>query len=122
MNFSKVHTKAAPVVDYNGGGGKAKKEKKEKKAKSKFSPIGFRPPKPKPESRWLNMHQSYLNVSHEFLHYVSCLFITIYSCECDMNEEDKMNWSFRVLITRVGTKSPQHIKMYDIYFFCIVIC
>jgi len=32
------------------GIGKAKKEKKEKKSK-KFSPIGFRPPKPKPESR-----------------------------------------------------------------------
>ena len=50
MSFSKVHTKAAPVVDYNGGG-KAKKEKKKEKTKSKFSPIGFRPPKPKPESR-----------------------------------------------------------------------
>ena len=34
------------------GGGKAeKKEKKEKKLKNKFSPIGFRPPKPKPEQR-----------------------------------------------------------------------
>merc|ERR1712142_1029562 len=27
------------------------KEKKEKKLKNKFSPIGFRPPKPKPEQR-----------------------------------------------------------------------
>jgi len=31
--------------------GKEKKEKKEKKFKNKYSPIGFRPPKPKPEQR-----------------------------------------------------------------------
>ena len=40
----------APPAVY--GGGKAeKKEKKEKKKMNKFSPIGFRPPKTKPESR-----------------------------------------------------------------------
>ncbi len=32
-------------------GGKEKKKKKEKKDKKKFSPMGFRPPKHKPESR-----------------------------------------------------------------------
>lgn len=33
------------------GGGKAEKKEKKKDKKPKFSPIGFRPPKPKPESR-----------------------------------------------------------------------
>ena len=33
------------------GGGKAEKKKEKKEKKNKFSPIGFRPPKPKPESR-----------------------------------------------------------------------
>ena len=42
----------APAVSAVYGGGKAeKKEKKEKKKMNKFSPIGFRPPKTKPESR-----------------------------------------------------------------------
>ena len=42
----------APAVPAVYGGGKAeKKEKKEKKKMNKFSPIGFRPPKTKPESR-----------------------------------------------------------------------
>jgi len=36
---------------FSGGGKIEKKEKKEKKMKNKFSPIGFRPPKTKPESR-----------------------------------------------------------------------
>ena len=43
---------AAPAASAVFGGGKAdKKEKKEKKKMNKFSPIGFRPPKTKPESR-----------------------------------------------------------------------
>eukprot|EP00088_Acartia_fossae_P013069 TRINITY_DN16775_c0_g1_i1.p1 TRINITY_DN16775_c0_g1~~TRINITY_DN16775_c0_g1_i1.p1 ORF type:complete len:270 (-),score=71.16 TRINITY_DN16775_c0_g1_i1:410-1186(-) len=46
MSFTKQHGVAKPPEP----GFKAKKEKKEKKAK-KFSPIGFRPPKTKPESR-----------------------------------------------------------------------
>lgn len=33
------------------GGGKVEKKKEKKEKKAKFSPIGFRPPKPKPESR-----------------------------------------------------------------------
>ena len=42
----------APAASAAYGGGKAeKKEKKEKKKMNKFSPIGFRPPKTKPESR-----------------------------------------------------------------------
>jgi len=45
MSFKKG-VPAAP-----GGPGKEKKEKKEKKLKNKYSPIGFRPPKPKPEQR-----------------------------------------------------------------------
>jgi len=40
-----------PEPQPQGGGKAVKKEKKEKKAKNKFSPIGFRPPKPKPEQR-----------------------------------------------------------------------
>jgi len=52
--FRKVNTKTNPEDAYDGpgheGGGKEKKKKKEKKEK-KFSPIGFRPPKTKPESR-----------------------------------------------------------------------
>ena len=38
---------AAGAVAGGGGGGKEKKKKKDKK----FSPIGFRPPKTKPEQR-----------------------------------------------------------------------
>merc|ERR1712126_506924 len=38
------------TVHPSGGGKIEKKEKKEKKMKNKFSPIGFRPPKTKPES------------------------------------------------------------------------
>ena len=46
LTFKKV------IPEPQAGGGKAvKKEKKEKKSKNKFSPIGFRPPKPKPEQR-----------------------------------------------------------------------
>jgi len=46
LTFKKV------IPSSSHGGGKAeKKEKKEKKLKNKFSPIGFRPPKPKPEQR-----------------------------------------------------------------------
>ena len=46
LTFKKV------IPSSSQGGGKAeKKEKKEKKLKNKFSPIGFRPPKPKPEQR-----------------------------------------------------------------------
>ena len=37
------------IYCFSGGGKAEKKEKKEKK--NKFSPIGFRPPKTKPESR-----------------------------------------------------------------------
>ena len=41
-----------PAASAGYGGGKAeKKDKKEKKKMNKFSPIGFRPPKTKPESR-----------------------------------------------------------------------
>ena len=39
----------APAPSATQGGGKEKKEKKKKM--NKFSPIGFRPPKTKPESR-----------------------------------------------------------------------
>ena len=48
LSFRKI----TPVESQGAAGGKAeKKEKKEKKLKNKFSPIGFRPPKPKPEQR-----------------------------------------------------------------------
>ena len=47
LTFKKV----IPEAESHGGGKAAKKEKKEKKSKNKFSPIGFRPPKPKPEQR-----------------------------------------------------------------------
>ena len=39
------------VAAASGGGKVERKEKKEKKKLNKFSPIGFRPPKTKPESR-----------------------------------------------------------------------
>ena len=45
MSFKKGVPGTAPAP------GKEKKEKKEKKFKNKYSPIGFRPPKPKPEQR-----------------------------------------------------------------------
>ena len=37
------------------------KEKKEK-TKTKYSPIGFRPPKPKPEQRWLDVINNLLMI------------------------------------------------------------
>jgi len=47
MSFTKSAKPKRSDDDQFSSGGKAKKEKKSKK----FSPIGFRPPKPKPESR-----------------------------------------------------------------------
>ena len=50
LSFRKITPESQGAA--GAGGGKAeKKEKKEKKLKNKFSPIGFRPPKPKPEQR-----------------------------------------------------------------------
>jgi len=50
MTFTKHARAERNAADEQSHLGKVKKEKKEKKSK-KFSPIGFRPPKPKPESR-----------------------------------------------------------------------
>lgn len=47
LSFKKI----IPEAQGAAGGKAEKKEKKEKKLKNKFSPIGFRPPKPKPEQR-----------------------------------------------------------------------
>lgn len=47
LSFKKNPSASAPAA----GGGKAEKKKEKKEKKNKFSPIGFRPPKPKPESR-----------------------------------------------------------------------
>ena len=49
-NYYLMFMKVFIFVNFSGGG-KAEKKKEKKEKKNKFSPIGFRPPKPKPESR-----------------------------------------------------------------------
>jgi len=51
LSFTGVGSFKKGAPESQGGGKAEKKEKKEKKLKNKFSPIGFRPPKPKPEQR-----------------------------------------------------------------------
>ena len=51
LSFTGVGSFKKGTPESQGGGKAEKKEKKEKKLKNKFSPIGFRPPKPKPEQR-----------------------------------------------------------------------